>query len=178
MIYRFRAILNSQDEVFRDIEIEEDATFEDFHNAITQAFGFDGLEMASFYESNEQWEQGDEIALFDMSDGSEPTRTMGETKLNHVISKEHRNLVYIYDFLSMWTFIIELADIAEPEAGFIYPNLMFAEGEVPLEPIDPEFVSEAKDGSLEDVYGDDEFGEEQFGSGDDYEHLDFDENWN
>jgi hypothetical protein len=178
MIYRFRAILNAQEEVFRDIEIEEDATFEDFHNAITQAFGFEGLEMASFYESNEQWEQGDEIALFDMSDGSEPTRTMGETKLNHVISKEQRNLVYIYDFLSMWTFIIELAEIAEPETGFIYPNLMFAEGEVPLEPIDPEFVSEAKDGSLEDVYGDDEFGEDQFGSSDDYEHLDFDENWN
>ncbi|MFT4942726.1 MAG: hypothetical protein ACI9RL_000807 [Candidatus Paceibacteria bacterium] len=178
MIYRFRAILNSQDEVYRDIEIEENATFEDFHNAITQAFGFEGQEVASFYESNEQWEQGDEIALFDMSDGGEPIRTMAETKLNHVVSKEHRNLVYIYDFLSMWTFIVELADIAEPEAGVTYPNLMFAQGEIPEEPIDPKFVGESLDGDLEDMYGDDEFEDDQYGSGDAYEDLDFDETWN
>ena len=178
MIYRFRAILNSQDEVYRDIEIQENATFEDFHNALTQAFGFEGQEVASFYESNDQWEQKDEIALFDMSDGGEPTRTMAETILNHVLSKEHRNLVYIYDFLSMWTFIIELADIAEPEAGVTYPNLMFAQGEVPDEPIDPEFVSESADGDLDDMYGDENFDDDQYGSGDDYEHLDFDETWN
>ena len=49
MIYRFRAILNSQDEVYRDLEIQENATFEDFHNALTQAFGFEGQEVASFY---------------------------------------------------------------------------------------------------------------------------------
>ena len=179
-IYKFRVLLesNSEEPIFRDIEIKSTQNFDDLHEIIVAAYGFDNTQMASFYISDEQWNKGQEIALFDMSDGSEPTRTMGETKLNHVISKEQRNLVYIYDFLSMWTFIIELAEIAEPETGFIYPNLMFAEGEVPLEPIDPEFVSEAKDGSLEDVYGDDEFGEDQFGSIDDYEHLDFDENWN
>jgi hypothetical protein len=177
MIYRFRAILNAKDEVYRDIEIEEDATFEDFHNAITQAFGFEGQEMASFYESNEQWEQLDEIPLFDVSEGNEPVKTMAEIKLNQIITKEHRNLVYIYDFLSMWTFIVELADITDPEIGFIYPNLMFAQGEIPLEPIDPEFVSVAKEGAMDDMYGDDY--NDEFGmDGDDYEELDFDENWN
>ena len=46
MIYRFRVILDADEDVFRDIEIEADATVEDFHNAITQAFGFEGGEMA------------------------------------------------------------------------------------------------------------------------------------
>ena len=45
--------------MYRDIEIQENATFEDFHNTITQAFGFEGQEVASFYESNDQWEQKD-----------------------------------------------------------------------------------------------------------------------
>ena len=50
MIYRFRIIFDSKkDDIFRDIEIEATATFEEFHNAITQAFGFGGSEMASFY---------------------------------------------------------------------------------------------------------------------------------
>ncbi|MGK0364576.1 IS1096 element passenger TnpR family protein [Patiriisocius sp. Uisw_017] len=173
MIYRFRVILNSQDEVFRDIEIEENETFEDFHNAITQAFGFEGLEVASFYESNEEWEQKKEIALFEMGEGEDAVKTMANTKLNHVLSADHRNLVYIYDFMSMWTFIIELADIAEPEIGILYPNLMFAQGEIPLEPQDPEFVSESMHGDDQDDDNfDDEFDAEN------YDDLDFDEHWN
>ena len=60
MIYRIRVILDlAEDDVFRDIEINETATLEDLHNVITHSFGFLGNEMASFYRSNDQWEQGD-----------------------------------------------------------------------------------------------------------------------
>ena len=59
MIYRFRIILDTHDDVIRDIEIDETSSLEDFHNALTQAFGFEGQEMASFYTSNAEWEQID-----------------------------------------------------------------------------------------------------------------------
>ena len=51
MIYRFRVIFDNDtdQDVFRDLEIRETDTMEDLHNAIAQSFGFDGLEMASFY---------------------------------------------------------------------------------------------------------------------------------
>ena len=52
MIYRFRIILDTQEDVFRDLEIEDSASLEDFHYAIAQAFGFGGSEMASFYTTN------------------------------------------------------------------------------------------------------------------------------
>lgn len=54
MIYRFRVILDNDtdEDVFRDLEIRETDTLEDLHNVITQSFGFDGTEMASFYISN------------------------------------------------------------------------------------------------------------------------------
>ena len=44
MIYRFRVILDNdtEDDVFRDLEIRETDTMEDLHNIITQSFGFDG----------------------------------------------------------------------------------------------------------------------------------------
>ena len=66
MIYRFRVILDhkNKEDIFRDVEIRKTDTFEDLHNVITQSFGFDGSEMASFYLSNDSWEQGQEIALF------------------------------------------------------------------------------------------------------------------
>ena len=55
MIYRFRVILDhkNKEDIFRDVEIRKTDTFEDLHNVITQSFGFDGSEMASFYLSND-----------------------------------------------------------------------------------------------------------------------------
>ena len=173
MIYRFRIILDTHDDVFRDIEIEDTSNLEDFHNAITQAFGFAGQEMASFYTSNQEWEQIDEIALFDMSVEEKPVRVMSNTLLSEVVSKQRTKLIYIYDFLTMWTFLVELADIAEIEIGMIYPNLMFAHGEIPEEAPDKEFLVEG------DEEGEDSIFDEELGlDADDYENLDFDENWN
>lgn len=169
MLYRFRVILDAEEDVFRDIEILSDSTLEDFHNAIFQAFGFDGNEMASFYISDDDWNQGEEISQVDMTDGESDLRLMEETLLEDVVSEDQTKLIYVYDFLSMWTFLVELAEIAEPEAGMTYPNLMYVHGQLPTAPPDKEFIAE------EDEFGgdfDDDF------DIDDYDDLSFDENWN
>jgi hypothetical protein len=153
MIYRFRVILDSEEDVFRDIEIDTTANAEDFHNAIAQAFGFEGGEMASFYLSDNEWNQGEEIALFDMSDGLNPVRVMCETALDDIVDDEKRNLIYIYDFFNMWTFLVELAEIAAPEPGKIYPNLMFAHGVLPEDPPEKEFKSDDPNQNNEDIEG-------------------------
>ena len=133
MIYRFRVLLDNdtEDDIFRDLEIRETDTLEDLHNAITQSFGFDGLEMASFYVSNDSWEQGEEISMFDMSEGDNQTRLMNETIINDVVHEAQTKLIYIYDFLSMWTFLVELAEIVDEAEGTDYPNLMFVHGQIP-----------------------------------------------
>ncbi|OUS02775.1 hypothetical protein A9Q86_02885 [Flavobacteriales bacterium 33_180_T64] len=172
MIYRFRVILDNdtEDDIFRDIEIRETDSLEDLHNSITQSFGFDGLEMASFYISNETWEQGEEISMFDVSEGHNSVRTMSDTKLNNVAHEAQTKLIYVYDFLSMWTFFVELAEIVDESEGTDYPNLMFVHGQIP--DTAPEKIFEADD--LNDDF--DEFNDDI--DVDDYEDLDFDENWN
>ncbi|SHJ53108.1 IS1096 element passenger TnpR family protein [Aquimarina spongiae] len=172
MIYRFRVILDTEEDVFRDIEIEQDATLEQFHNVITQSFGFDGTEMASFYISDEQWNQGEEISLFDMSDGMQPIRLMNETTLIDVVHEASPKLIYIYDFLSMWTFLVELAEIAEYESGREYPNIMFVHGQIPDQAPDKEFTADDSD------MLDDDDQEDSFLDLDDYDELGFDEHWN
>lgn len=171
MIYRFRVILDNdtEDDIFRDLEIRESDTLEDLHNIITQSFGFDGSEMASFYLSNDQWDQGEEISLFDLSeDGS--ARLMNETAINDVAHEVQPKLIYVYDFLSMWTFFVELAEIVEETDTTDYPNLMFVHGQIPDNA--PELLFEADK-------GEDEFNEfEDDLDVDDYGNLDFDENWN
>lgn len=170
MIYRFRVILDATEDVFRDIEIQEDATFEDFNNVITQAFGFDGMEMASFYISDDEWNQGEEISQFDMSEGQDSIRLMNETTLDGVFSEDQTRMIYVYDFLNMWTFLVELAEIAEPINGQAYPNLLFSHGILPDSAPDKQFEADED----EDPYG---LNDEDLDIND-YDSLNFDENWN
>lgn len=167
MIYKIRIILDAEEDTFRDIEIEDNNTLEDFHNAITQAFGFEGGEMASFYTCDEEWNQEEEIALFDMSENGSDIRLMNETTLDDVLSEQTPKLIYVYDFFSMWTFFVELADIVEKEDGRVYPNLLFSFGELPDSPPEKKFEAETE----EDNENFDDFL-------DSYDDMDFDENWN
>jgi hypothetical protein len=139
MIYHFRIILDTKEDVFRDIALEEDASFEDFHNSITQAFGFGGSEMAVFYESDDEWQQGDSISLFDM--GEEDVRRMSDTSLSAVFPTVTK-MLYVYDFLNLWTFFIELIETDEPKPGNTYPMLIFSHGEVPEEAPEKTFSSD------------------------------------
>jgi len=168
MIYRFRVILDNdtEDDIFRDLEIRETDNLEDLHNIITQSFGFDGTEMASFYKSDDEWNQGEEFSLFDMSEGLNSVTLMSKTILENVINEANTKLIYVYDFFNMWTFYVELAEIVEINQSTDYPNLMFVQGQIPDEA--PEKSFEAK--NFDDYENEPDV--------DDYESLDFDENWN
>ncbi|MDG2314515.1 MAG: hypothetical protein P8L72_03925 [Flavobacteriaceae bacterium] len=162
MIYRFRIIFDSKkDDIFRDIEIEASATFEEFHNTITQAFGFGGSEMASFYLSDDNWSQGEEIALFDVSEGMDEVLLMSNTTLESQFFDNQKRLIYVYDFLSMWTFLIELMDTAEHPSGTSYPSLIYSHGMLPEDAPEKQFEAETENDSEwesenEDFYDDNE----------------------
>ena len=164
MIYKIRIILDAEEDIFRDIEIEDSNTLEEFHNAITQAFGFEGDEMASFYTCDEEWNQNEEIALFDMSENGSDIRLMNETILDDVLTEQSPKMIYVYDFFSMWTFFVELADVVEKEDGRAYPSVLFSFGELPDSPPEKKFESDPTV-DFEDPL-------------DNYDDFDFDENWN
>ena len=170
MIFRFRIVLDAEEDIFRDLELENSSTFEDLHNAIIQSFGLSGHEMATFYVTDDEWNQGEEISLFDLSEGGSDIQLMSQTVISSVVSEERTKLIYVYDFMSMWTFMVELGEIVEEAQGTDYPNLLYVHGQVPSDA--PEKVFEAE--GSEDHF--DEFEDDY--STDDYEHLDFDENWN
>ncbi len=164
IIYKVRIILDSKDDIFRDIEIDAGNSMEEFHNAIAQSFGFLGNEMASFYTCDKDWVQDGEIALFDMSESGLDVRLMGETYLEDVMDQTTTKLIYVYDFMSMWTFFVELADIVDNEPGRSYPNVLFSFGELPETPPEKNFRAES-----EFDYDD---------NPDNYDDMDLDENWN
>lgn len=148
VIFKFRVIVDTEEDVFRDIEIETDATFEDFHRAILDAFDFEEGEMASFYMSNESWEKGLEIPLMGME--SEAALSMKSTKLGDMVAKPSDKILYIYDFMRMWIFYVELIEVKKDIPSTIYPRVALVYGDAP-----------AQDSKEMDLFGE-EFSEDEF----------------
>ena len=120
--------------------------------------------MASFYTADEKWNQEEEIPLFDIREKDEAVRLMSDTKLSEVMDAHSPKLLYVYDFLNMWTFFVELADTESGEDGRSYPNLLFSFGELPDTPPEKQFEADS-DYDLDEPLGN-------------YDDLDFEENWN
>ncbi len=66
MVYRFTLISDEVDHFLREIQIDSEATFLDFHKAILEAVGYPDDQMTSFFLCNESWEKETEITLEDM----------------------------------------------------------------------------------------------------------------
>lgn len=140
-ILSIRLVLDVVEDVFRDIEIEADAPLTHLHAATLDAFGWQGDEMASYYRSNEQWDRGEEIPLMAMPEGfdfegetmdfedmdlsAQPKAapSMETVKVGDLLKEVNDRAVYVYDFLRMWCFYVELIDVKSSEAGAVYPQL-------------------------------------------------------
>ena len=95
--------------------------------------------MASFYKSDDQWNQGNEISLFAVDDNA---LLMSECSLSQICLEKGDKLLYIFDFLNMWTFYVELMEINDPISGESYPRLIYSEGLMPGEREDIQFESQ------------------------------------
>ena len=182
MIYKFRAILDAEEDIFRDIAIESDNSLEDLHNALINAFGFDGTEVGAFYTcgADWSWHEEDGIPLFDTGDIPGEIKTMAEYRLDDLVHEQNTKLVYVYDLFSMWTFFLELAAIEEKALGETYPALLFSHGELPAEALQSGMRGDLSDedmfGEFEDDLDDDDF--DMFDGDDSFEDIGFEENWN
>ncbi len=131
MVYKIRVISNVEENVIRDIAIDKTDCLEDLHNAIANTFGYDGGEMASFYMSDEEWNQGEEFPLFDMSETPGEKTQMREIKISDVLTRENDKLIYVYDFFNMWMFYVELKETNNEEPHQYLPYLIFSLGNIP-----------------------------------------------
>ena len=160
-IYRFRVLHedDSKDPVFRDVEIDENASFEDFHKAIVAGYALAKDQLASFYLCDKNWVKTQEISLENMNEDEDgPTKLMKDVKISEVLSEENVKLIYVYDFFLCITFFIDVLKIIEPEDGVVYPLCVRSVGflsEANDEFIDPEIMDEFSDNDEFDEF--DEF---------------------
>jgi hypothetical protein len=167
---KFRVLLDSEkdQEIFRDIQINENENFETFYRTILSSFNFEGKEMGSFYMSNDEWDKGHEIGLFDMRYSDEEQdvpSVMKEATLSDFMEVSDQKIILVYDFLRMWIFLIELIERSEEVINA--PKIGLSVGIAP--PEDSKLIQE--EGFLGDEEEDFEDFDEDFEDG--YDEEDF-----
>ena len=170
---KFRVLLDtdSDNEIFRDILIDDQDNFESFYKSIIKSFNFGGNEMASFYVSNDSWDKGFEISLMDLSYDDDavdaPSSIMKDAIIKNYLEEPDQKYILVYDFMRMWIFYIELVEVKKDKPSTIYPRVALAFGDAPSQDskeFQDMFEADVVGGGaadLDDVDDDeDEFGED------------------
>ncbi len=158
-MYKFRVILDTKDDVIREVAVAKDFSLEELHLTILNAFGFEPIEMASFYYTDDNWTQQDEIPLFNMNEQVGGLTQMSDYKLDFIFTKKNKKMLYVYDFFNLWTFFVEFIGVYKTNEDKNIPLLLFSLGEVPKEAPKKEFEPKKDDEQEDfDIFdGDDSF---------------------
>tara|TARA_B100000768_G_scaffold130465_1_gene121054 strand:- start:82 stop:573 length:492 start_codon:yes stop_codon:yes gene_type:complete len=107
--------LEYKKDVIRDIEINPTSNLEELHKAIVSAYELDKNQLASFYITNDKFELLQEIPLFSVEDKENSMLGMSDIILSSILKEEGAQLLYVYDFMKMWRFLITLTEISDEE---------------------------------------------------------------
>lgn len=139
-VYKFKIVVEDNEDIYREIEILSGQTFEDFHNTIQEAFKFDKKHAASFFVSDDYWRKDQEITLRkedleldaeEVRKGVSPKQLMGGTKIAKFIEHPRQRFVYVFDPAVKWTFCIELMKILPDNPKGNYPACVKSIGTAP-----------------------------------------------
>ena len=138
MKYNIRVILESKEDVIRDIEINSNCLLSELHYYLIECFDLNKNELASFYTTNDELEIIDEIPLVSFEDRSP---NMENTKLEIVLDEHNNNLIYVHDYMKMWRFLIELKS---KDVDFNIKKCVSKIGKMPKEAPEINFYQENK----------------------------------
>lgn len=136
-IYKFRMLSDTNEDFIRDIEIQANQTFNDFHDTISGCVKLHGNELASFHICDQKWQKMEEITLLDMGEEIKEENkaetivaVMKDAMISDHIGEPNQRLLYEYDFLNMKTFFIELLSVSKQKEEAIFPRVTFKRSEV------------------------------------------------
>ncbi len=139
-VYKFKIVIEDNEDIYREIEILSGQTFEDFHTCIQEAFAFDAKHAAAFFVSDDYWRKDQEITLRkedieldadEIKMGVAPKKLMSTTKIAKYIDSPRQRFLYVFDPAVKWTFCIELMKILPDNPKGKYPSVVRTLGKSP-----------------------------------------------
>ena len=147
--------LEHKDDVIRNIEISTNKSLRELHFEIIRSLELSENEIASFYLTDENFNLVQEIPLFKIDDKQENLIEMNEIKIGSVFTNINCQLIYVYDFMKMWRFLVSY--IADSESKNDKNQIVNLVGKMPKEATEIIFES---DNDLNESF--DELDEEEY----------------
>jgi hypothetical protein len=116
----------------RVVELDEEATLVDLHEAIQDAVHFDRDHPYGFFLAHSDRGQRDWLSKEDEWEDS--VADYADTRLSDVFPTGRKRLHYLFDFGDSWTFEIRPERRRkDPEPGITYPRVVRSEGPDPVQ---------------------------------------------
>lgn len=167
MVYKIRIILDTKENIFRDVEIKDKQTLWNLHLGVKSAFSLLGEEMSLFTILEEGGVPVKTVPLEDMSDDGDG-EIMSDVYINEAFSKKGDQVHFQYGFMDLWEFLCELVEISEEKPAVNYPITVFRYGNVPLKaPAKSTAGKSGKPALMDDDFGsfEDEYAAGSFADG-------------
>lgn len=166
MVYRFILVSDEEDNFFREIKIDSEAKFFDFHKAILESVEYPDDQMTSFFICEDNWEKREEITREEMHTRSdEDSWVMDSTRLSDLVEDEGQRLIYIFDPLAERCFFIELKEI-QTGCDLDKPVCTRKAGKAPKQTLDFDELAKVQNtiDTGESFYGDEGFNDDDLDS--------------
>ena len=146
--------LEHKDDVIRNIEIDSEKSLEELHYEIIKSLNLKKQEMASFYIIDEEFNLLKEIPLFKIDEKEFESCEMKEISIASMFPTVNSQLIYVYDFMKMWRFLVTY--ITKSENNKDQLNVIYQVGKMPVNETEIYFksnndINENRD-ELEDEY--------------------------
>ncbi len=131
MVYKIRIILDTKDDIFRDVEIKAKQTLWNLHLGIKSAFSLQGEELSAFNLLEDDGTVIKSVPLEDMSDEGDG-EIMSDVYIGEAFEKVGDKAQFQYGLLDLWEFFCELIEIIDEKPAVNYPITVYRFGNVPL----------------------------------------------
>ena len=164
MVYHFVILSDEVEDFRREIDIDAEATFQDLNDLMLKSCKYKGDLMTSFFICDEFWDKQQEITAMDMND--DPTKEgaplMAHTHLSDVITetqaKKRLNVLFEFDMMCERYLFMNLKEVREHE-HLMQPVVTLEKGKAPKQ--EGDLDSLYKDLDTSDMYGEDEYNEDE-----------------
>ena len=164
MIYKFVITTDEVANFSRVIEINSDATFLEFNNAILDSVNYTKDQITSFFTCGRHWDMETEITLTDMDNNPENDSYLMETTfLDEFVKDEGDKLIYLFDQILERAFYIKLEEIKSGEVD--QPVCVQKTGKAPKqESTEDDIMNHITSPNTVSVLGEDFYGDSEFDS--------------
>ncbi len=156
LIYRFRITCEEHDGFLREIEIQPNQTFLDFHYILLESIELLHCDRASFFNTDKKYKKDKEISLkaekrmvrkYDEDLDQVVTESlalplMKTEKLKNYIEDPHQKMIYEFVGRDIFSFHVELFKIFAADGASSFPRCIKRIAELPKKAEQPEPVKE------------------------------------